>query len=133
MNVRDQSVTVVRSQILSNLLLNAGKYSEAGTQITLSATVEDQTLVLSVKDEGIGIAAESLHHIFEMFSRVNGRTGMEEDGLGIGLALAKGLTELDGGTIEARSAGLGQGSEFLFVCRLLRRHHRRLKCWPMQR
>lgn len=97
------------SQILSNLLVNAGKYSDAGTQITICATVENGTLALSVKDEGIGIAPGFIHRIFDMFSRGDGG----EDGLGIGLALAKGLAELHGGTIEAHSAGLGHGSEFV--------------------
>ncbi len=80
--------------------------------IEVLGTVEDRTLALSVKDDGIGIASESIGSIFEMFSQVEGVTGRSDGGLGIGLALVKGLTELHGGTIEARSAGLGHGSEF---------------------
>ena len=100
------------SQILSNLLTNAAKYSDPGSHISLAATVDGATLSLSVKDEGIGIAPESIAGIFEMFSQIDGLTGMSDGGLGIGLALVKGLTELHGGTVEARSAGLRRGSEF---------------------
>jgi signal transduction histidine kinase/ActR/RegA family two-component response regulator len=101
------------SQVLSNLLTNAAKYTDAGGHITLSGHVEDGTLTLSVKDNGIGIPPESLHGIFEMFSQVAGAAGRSEGGLGIGLALVNGLTELHGGTVEARSEGLGHGSEFI--------------------
>jgi CheY-like chemotaxis protein/nitrogen-specific signal transduction histidine kinase len=101
------------SQILSNLLTNAAKYSDPGGHIEVVGTIQDQTLTVSVKDDGIGIAAESIGRIFEMFSQVEGVTGRSDGGLGIGLALVKGLTELHGGTIEARSAGLGHGSEFI--------------------
>ena len=101
------------SQILSNLLMNASKYSDAGSRIELACAVDDDTLSLSVKDEGIGIAPESLVGIFEIFSQVQGVAGRSDGGLGIGLALVKGLAELHGGTVEARSAGLGHGSEFI--------------------
>jgi len=101
------------SQILSNLLTNAVKYSDAASHIEIAATVQDNTLNLSVTDDGIGIAPESLAGIFDMFSQVEGMRGRSDGGLGIGLALVKGLTELHGGTIEAHSAGLGHGSEFI--------------------
>ena len=101
------------SQILSNLLMNAAKYSDAGSHIELACAVDGDTLSLSVKDDGIGIAPDSLIGIFEMFSQVHGVAGRSDGGLGIGLALVKGLTELHGGTVEARSAGLGHGSEFI--------------------
>ena len=101
------------SQILSNLLMNAAKYSDAGSHIELECTVQGDTLSLSVKDDGIGIAPESPAEIFEMFSQVDGVAGRSDGGLGIGLALVKGLTELHGGTVEARSGGLGHGSEFI--------------------
>ena len=101
------------SQVLSNLLMNASKYSDPASQIALSARVDGQTLRLSVEDDGIGIAPESLVGIFEMFSQVHHVDGRSDGGLGIGLALVKGLTELHGGTVEARSAGLGRGSEFI--------------------
>ena len=101
------------SQVLSNLLTNAAKYTDAGGQITLSGHIADGTLSLSVKDNGIGIPSESLDGIFAMFSQVESAAGRSEGGLGIGLALVNGLTELHGGTVEARSEGLGHGSEFI--------------------
>jgi signal transduction histidine kinase len=101
------------SQVISNLLMNAVKYSDPGSHIALKCTVEGDTLTLSVKDNGIGIAPESISGIFEMFSQVDGVAGRSEGGLGIGLALVKGITELHGGKVEARSAGLGLGSEFI--------------------
>ena len=100
-------------QIIANLLMNASKYSDRGSPIELSVAVHADTLALSVKDQGIGIAAESLSEIFEIFSQVDTTSERSEGGLGIGLALVKGLAELHGGTIEARSEGLGCGSEFI--------------------
>lgn len=101
------------SQIVSNLLTNAAKYSGPGSRIDLTCTVHGDTLSLSVMDVGIGIAPESIAGIFEMFSQVDGVAGRLEGGLGIGLALVKGLAALHGGTVEARSEGLGRGSEFV--------------------
>ncbi|MEO6187120.1 MAG: ATP-binding protein [Steroidobacteraceae bacterium] len=101
------------SQILTNLLTNAAKFSDAGSRIDLAVTVDGQTLALSVRDNGIGIAPESLSKIFEMFSQIEGLAGRSDGGLGIGLALVKGLAELHGGSAEARSIGLGHGSEFI--------------------
>lgn len=101
------------SQILSNLLLNAAKYSDPESRIALACTVEGDALAISIKDNGIGIAPEFITRIFEMFSQIDGGTGRSDAGLGIGLALVKGLTELHGGTVEVHSAGLGQGSEFI--------------------
>jgi PAS domain S-box-containing protein len=100
------------SQVLSNFLTNAAKYTDAGGHIALSGSVRDGYLYLIVKDNGIGIAADSLNQLFTMFSQVDGASVRAEGGLGIGLALAKGLMELHGGIVEVRSAGLGQGSEF---------------------
>jgi PAS domain S-box-containing protein len=101
------------SQVLSNLLTNAAKYTDAGGHITLSGRIQDGTLSLAVKDNGIGIPVESLNGIFAMFSQVESGATRSEGGLGIGLALVSGLTELHGGTVEARSDGLGHGSEFI--------------------
>jgi signal transduction histidine kinase/ActR/RegA family two-component response regulator len=103
------------AQILSNLLINAAKYSNPGGHIDVQATHQADTLSVSVKDDGIGLAADSIGGIFEMFSQIEGVEGRSEGGLGIGLALVKGLAELHGGTVKAHSAGLGQGSEFT-VC-----------------
>ena len=101
------------AQILSNLLMNAAKYSDVGGHIALTAAVDGESLSLAVKDDGIGIDPESLVGIFEMFSQAHGAAGRSDGGLGIGLALVKGLVELHGGTVQGRSAGLGQGSEFI--------------------
>jgi signal transduction histidine kinase/CheY-like chemotaxis protein len=100
------------SQILSNLLTNAAKYTTAGGQIQLICTVVENDVCIAVKDNGIGIPTEALALIFEMFSQVDVASELSGGGLGIGLSLVKGLVELHGGTIEARSAGPGQGSEF---------------------
>jgi len=100
------------AQILSNLLTNAAKYSDPGSHIDVVGIIHGDTLTLTVTDDGIGIAVESIAGIFDMFSQVEGVLGRSDGGLGIGLALVKGLTELHGGTVEVRSAGLGCGSEF---------------------
>lgn len=101
------------SQVLSNLLGNAAKYTEPGGQIELTAEVTGGTLRLVVKDNGIGIPPEALGHIFDMFWQVESGKAHGQGGLGIGLAFVKSLVELHGGTIEALSAGPGQGSEFI--------------------
>jgi CheY-like chemotaxis protein len=101
------------SQVISNLLTNAAKYTNAGGHITLSGKIESGVLALSVKDDGIGIPPESLKDIFAMFSQVEGASVRSEGGLGIGLALVNGLTELHGGRVEAKSKGPGHGSEFI--------------------
>ena len=101
------------SQILSNLLTNAAKYTDPAGHIQLSGVVQSGTLCLSVKDDGIGIAPEALPRIFEMFSQIDGGSARSGGGLGIGLALVKGLLKLHAGTIDARSDGPGHGSEFI--------------------
>src|SRR5581483_10555847 len=100
------------SQVFANLLSNAAKYTEKGGRIWLTAERLGGEIMVSVRDTGIGIAAEHLPHIFEMFSQVAPALERSQGGLGIGLALVQGLVELHGGTIEARSAGPGKGSEF---------------------
>src|SRR5690606_20738346 len=74
---------------------------------------DGKTLVLCVRDEGIGIAADALTGIFEMFSQVDAAEVRSAGGLGVGLALVKGLVKLHGGSVEARSGGPGMGSEFI--------------------
>jgi PAS domain S-box-containing protein len=101
------------AQVLSNLLTNAAKYTDPPGRIVLKAQVEDAVLRISVKDNGIGISPEALADIFKMFSQVQNVDGRTESGLGIGLALVKGLVELHGGTIEVFSEGAGKGSEFV--------------------
>jgi PAS domain S-box-containing protein len=100
------------AQVLSNLLTNAAKYTDPEGQIRLSADCQPDHLLIRVTDSGVGINPENLPRIFEMFSQVQPPMHGSEGGLGIGLALAKGLVELHGGSIEASSAGLGRGSEF---------------------
>jgi PAS domain S-box-containing protein len=101
------------SQVLSNLLTNAAKYTDPAGHIELAGGVENgSTLCVTVKDDGIGIPSESLRVIFEMFSQADGASTRAEGGLGIGLALVKGLLALHGGTIEASSDGPGKGSKF---------------------
>ena len=99
-------------QIVANLLANAAKYTPAGGYIALRALIQEDQLVLSVRDTGIGLAPENLSKVFEMFTRISAITDRTEGGLGIGLALVKGLVELHGGRVEAHSEGVGRGSEF---------------------
>lgn len=101
------------TQVFSNLLSNAAKYSDPGGRIGLRAALEGEQVVVSVSDTGIGIDARQLPHLFEMFSQLAPALERSGGGLGIGLALARGLVELHGGTIAAFSAGPGQGSEFV--------------------
>lgn len=100
-------------QILDNVLTNAVKYTDPGGQIWVSAEQAGTEAVVCVRDTGIGIDANMLSHIFEMFVQVDRLPGRAQGGLGIGLGLVKSLVELHGGRIEARSAGKGQGSEFV--------------------
>jgi PAS domain S-box-containing protein len=100
------------SQLIGNLLINAAKYTDPGGRIELSAVVMDQRVTVSVKDNGIGLEPASIGQIFQMFSQVKSALDRSEGGLGIGLAVVKGLAELHGGSVEAQSQGLGQGSTF---------------------
>jgi signal transduction histidine kinase/CheY-like chemotaxis protein len=100
------------SQVIANLLNNAAKYTNAGGLIRLTALVRGDDFVLTVTDNGIGIPKPEIETIFQMFSQVQSARDRAEGGLGIGLALTKGLVELHGGTIAAESAGLGAGSSF---------------------
>jgi two-component system, sensor histidine kinase len=107
------------SQVLSNLLTNAAKYTDEGGHIELTVSLEPQDLVIGVCDNGIGLNAEALPKLFEMFSQVEGAKQRSQGGLGIGLALVKGLVALHGGSVSVESPGLGRGS--LFTIRLPRR------------
>jgi len=100
------------SQVLTNLLTNAAKYSEPGGRIRLSALIDGEYVRIKVRDSGIGLEPESLTRIFVMFSQVSNALDRSEGGLGIGLALVKGLVELHDGEVSAASDGLGKGSEF---------------------
>lgn len=101
------------TQVLSNLLDNARKYTEAGGRIRLSASRAGTGVTVKVADDGIGIAPEQLATVFELFSQGVSGSGRVQEGLGIGLSLARVLTRMHGGSIEVNSAGPGQGSEFV--------------------
>ncbi|HEX5418679.1 MAG TPA: ATP-binding protein, partial [Gammaproteobacteria bacterium] len=107
------------AQILSNLLNNAAKYTEPGGKISLRAERQAAGIAISVRDNGLGLVPEAVPRLFEMFSRGAHTRAHHQGGLGIGLALARRLAEMHGGSIEARSAGLGQGSEFIVRLPLL--------------
>jgi signal transduction histidine kinase len=102
------------SQVVANLLSNAAKYTEHAGKIVLRVGRDGADAVISVSDNGIGIPAESLDAIFGMFTQLRpATTERVRSGLGIGLALVKGIVELHGGTIQVRSDGVGHGSEFI--------------------
>jgi PAS domain S-box-containing protein len=100
------------AQVLSNLLANAAKYTNPGGTIGLSCRANQQGLEFCVSDNGIGLAPQSLEQIFRMFAQVEASSAHSEGGLGIGLALVKGIVELHGGVVEAQSGGLDCGSLF---------------------
>ena len=101
------------AQVFANLLNNAAKYTERGGHIWLTVERQGSEVVVSVRDTGIGIAADMLPRLFEMFSQVDRSLERSQGGLGIGLTLVKRLVEMHGGSVEARSEGLGKGSEFV--------------------
>lgn len=101
------------AQVFINLLNNSTKYTESGGHIWLSVETQGGEVAVSVRDTGIGITAEHLPHLFEMFSQATPALERSGGGLGIGLALARGVVELHGGSIEASSEGLGKGSEII--------------------
>lgn len=101
------------SQIIGNLLSNACKFTNAGGSVRLELSRDQNEAVVRIVDTGVGIAAEQLPRIFDMFMQADTSLERAQSGLGIGLTLVKRLTEMHGGSIEAFSAGLGQGSEFV--------------------
>lgn len=101
------------TQVVVNLLTNAAKYTPLGGHIWLAATREEGEAQISVRDDGIGIPRHSLATIFDMFSQLEPALDRSQGGLGIGLALVKGIVTLHGGGIRAISDGIGLGSEFL--------------------
>lgn len=101
------------AQIFSNLLNNASKYTSPGGRVWLAAARRDNEVAVSVRDNGSGIAQEHMPRLFQMFSQVKTEHGQRGGGLGIGLALVRGLVEMHAGTVEVRSEGLGKGSEFI--------------------
>jgi PAS domain S-box-containing protein len=101
------------AQVISNLLNNAAKYTEDCGRIELIVEQAQGAVVIRVRDNGIGIAPERLTSVFDMFEQIEGAADRSQGGLGIGLTLARRLVEMHGGMIEAHSAGLGKGSEFV--------------------
>ncbi len=99
------------AQVFSNLLSNSAKYTHTG-KITLKVALREQEVVVSIIDTGIGIPPEALGHVFDMFWQVDRSIERQTGGLGIGLALVKGIVEMHQGSISAYSAGHGQGSTF---------------------
>jgi len=100
------------AQVLGNLLNNAAKYTPAGGQITLRARRDGAQALIEVKDSGVGIPAESIATVFDMFTQVGQNMGRAQGGLGIGLSLVRRLAELHGGSAAAASPGAGLGSTF---------------------
>ena len=100
------------SQVVSNLLNNAAKYTPEGGRIVLSARRDRDQVLISVSDNGIGIPSDMLPRVFDLFTQIRDNTDRSRGGLGIGLALVKQLVEMHGGAIAAESAGLGKGSAF---------------------
>ena len=101
------------NQIVANLLNNAAKYTERGGRVEVSSRLEGSDAVIAVRDTGIGIPPEMLTRVFELFVQVDPGDMVSRQGLGIGLTLVKRLVEMHGGSVEARSEGLGKGSEFI--------------------
>jgi CheY-like chemotaxis protein len=100
-------------QVFSNLLNNAAKYTQPGGRIELRVTAAHAAAQVSIRDNGVGIPAEMLDSIFNMFTQVPGSLDRAPGGLGIGLTLVRTMVELHGGTVEAHSGGPGKGSEFI--------------------
>ena len=107
------------TQVIDNLLTNAAKYTDAGGSIHVRVERVDGRALVRVADTGIGIAADMLGHVFELFAQADPSLDRSQGGLGIGLALARALVEMHGGTIEARSEGPGRGSEFVVALPLV--------------
>jgi signal transduction histidine kinase len=111
--VRLSADAVRLTQVVANLLSNAAKYTPEGGHIWLEFARDGTEVVLSVRDDGIGISREMLPRVFEPFVQGDSASRLAEGGLGIGLTVAKGLVEMHGGRIQAFSLGQGKGSEFI--------------------
>lgn len=107
------------TQVLTNLLTNAAKYTNAGGHVWLTVRKQGERVMVSVRDNGIGIHPELLGSVFEMFTQLDRSNRRTQGGLGIGLTLVRSLVAMHGGRVEARSEGLGKGSEFVVELPLL--------------
>jgi len=105
--------TIRLAQVFSNLLNNAVKYTDEGGRISLEVKRDRGDAVITVKDSGIGIAAAAIPRVFDMFVQIHENDRRAQAGLGIGLTLVRSLVEMHRGKVEARSAGVGKGSEFI--------------------
>jgi CheY-like chemotaxis protein len=101
------------AQVVANLLNNAAKYTEEGGCIAVRAARDGACAVVSVRDNGVGIPADMLAHVFDLFAQANRTYQRAQGGLGIGLTLVRSLVELHGGSVVAKSDGPGRGSEFI--------------------
>jgi PAS domain S-box-containing protein len=101
------------TQVFANLLNNAARYTSPGGQIWLHAYEEENMAIVSVRDNGIGISPQMLPRVFDIFSQERDTASQRQGGLGIGLTLVANLVRMHGGSVEAKSAGLGLGSEFI--------------------
>jgi diguanylate cyclase len=106
-------------QAIGNLLENAAKYTPEGGEISLSMAPRGAMAEIVIADNGIGISAEALPHVFELFVQDKHAVAVSREGLGIGLAVVRDLVEAHGGSVVANSAGLGQGSEFVVLLPLV--------------
>lgn len=104
--------TIRLTQVFSNLLINASKFSDEGARIWLTVNSNTSEIYVSVKDEGVGIAAEFLPHVFDLFTQAPQSLAREKGGLGVGLTLVRSITKMHGGSVSAYSIGIGCGSEF---------------------
>lgn len=111
--MRLEADAVRLAQVFSNLLINAAKYTDPHGRIQLGARREGNELLVSVRDNGIGISADMAPRLFTMFAQADGVRDRTEGGLGVGLALVRGIVALHGGTVCAHSEGPGRGSEFI--------------------
>jgi two-component system CheB/CheR fusion protein len=101
------------AQMIANLLDNAAKYTADGGQIGLTARADGPMAEIRVRDNGVGISQEMLPRVFDLFAQADRSLDRSQGGLGVGLAVVRTLADMQGGTVEAHSAGLGQGSEFV--------------------
>jgi signal transduction histidine kinase len=99
------------SQVVVNLLTNAANYTPVGGQIEVSLVADAGEAVVRVKDNGIGIASDMVGRIFEPYQQAGQSSERSTGGLGLGLTVSRRLIEMHGGSVEARSSGLGRGSE----------------------